>query len=139
MASRTTFIIATTLSIAGMCAPALAQSPRACPHPESARDNIALTLKSAATCKMAYDLMNACRSNSGGDTELAEIVINRCEGDFMPGLTAAAKRTYQQERQDCRSRYAKSRGTMYVSFGATCEAGVAARYASEATRRSRSR
>ena len=141
LASFTTVLTTSvlSLSIAAGLAPAMAQSARACPHAESDQDKIALTLKAAATCKMAYDLMNACRSNTSGDVALAEIVIERCEGGFLTGASAAARRAYEMERQACRSRYAKSRGTMYVSFAATCEAGVASRYASEALRRSRSR
>lgn len=117
--------------------PAAAQ--RACPHQEGDRDRITRTLQSANSCQTAYDLMNACRSNSGGDVELAEIVIQRCEGSFLAGLTPATRRSYDGERQACRERYAKSRGTMYVSFAVTCEAGVAARYGGVAERRSRSR
>ena len=55
--------------------PAAAQ--RACPHQEGDRDRITRTLQSANSCQTSYDLMNACRSNSGGDVELAEIVIQR--------------------------------------------------------------
>jgi hypothetical protein len=121
------------LSAAG----AYAQSPRACPHDEGQRDLIAATLKSAASCQTAYDLLNACRSNTSGDVALAGIVIERCEGTFLSGLAAAAKRKYEQDREACRRRYAKREGTMYVSFSATCEAGVAARYAGSAQTRSR--
>lgn len=119
--------------------PASAQAARTCPHEEGQRDRITRTLQSAVTCQRAYDTMNACRSNSSGDVELAEIVISRCEGEFLAGLTPAAKRSYDQEREACRRRYAKSQGTMYVSFTVTCEAGVAARQAGAAERRSRSR
>ncbi len=139
MARLAALVLALAVPFAMGTSQASAQSPRACPHAESDRDKIALTLKSAATCKMAHDLMNACRSNTSGDIEFAEIVIERCEGGFLPGLSTRAKQSYEQERQQCRSRYAKSRGTMFVSFGATCEAGVAAKFAGEAARRSRGR
>ena len=123
--------------VAATAAPASAQ--RTCPHQEGDRDRITRTLQAANSCQTAYDTMNACRSNTGGDVELAEIVIQRCEGSFLAGLAPAARRTYDGERQACRDRYAKSRGTMYVSFAVTCEAGVAARYGGAAERRSRSR
>ena len=118
-------------------APAVAQ--RACPHAEFERENIVLTLQAASSCKVAHDLMNACRGNASGDVEFAEIVIGKCEVMFLSGLGPAARRAYHEERRACQKRYAGSRGTMYVSFGATCEAGVAARYAEAGTRRSRGR
>lgn len=111
-----------------------AQSPRACPHNEGQRDVIAATLRSAASCQTAYDLLNACRSNTSGDVELADIVIARCEGTFLAGLAAGVKRKYEQDREACRRRYARREGTMYVSFSVTCEAGVAARYAGSQSR-----
>ncbi len=117
----------------------IAQAARACPHQEGERDRITRTLQSAVTCQRAYDTMNACRSNTSGDVELAEIVISRCEGEFLSTLTPAARKSYDQEREACRRRYAKREGTMYVSFSVTCEAGVAARLAGAAERRSRSR
>ena len=128
-------ITAAALCMAVSLSPAAAQ--RACPHPESDRDNITRTLQSAASCQRAYDMMNACRSNTGGDVELAEIVIQRCEGSFLAGLSPASRRTYDEERAACRRRYAKREGTMYVSFAVTCEAGVAARFAGAAEQRSR--
>ena len=137
MPSSHRLIAATALGILTATAPTAAQ--RACPHQEGDRDRITRTLQAANSCQSAYDMMNACRSNAGGDVELAEIVIQRCEGSFLAGLTPSARRTYDGERQACRDRYAKSRGTMYVSFMVTCEAGVAARYGGAAERRSRGR
>lgn len=124
---------------AGTLAGTSAVAQRACPHAESDRDRITRTLQSAPSCQRAYDTMNACRSNTSGDVELAEIVIARCEGSFLAGLTAAARKSYEAERNACRQRYATRQGTMYVSFTVTCEAGVAARYAGVAERRSRGR
>ncbi len=125
--------------LAAAASPALAQNPRACPHEESDRDRIARTLESAASCQFAYDLMNACRSNTSGDVEFADIVMKRCEAVFLPGLSMAGRKSYDDERARCRQRYAKREGTMYQSFAVTCEAGVAARYAANAERRSRSK
>jgi hypothetical protein len=123
--------------IATLATPALAQP--ICPHAESDRDDIRRTLEAAATCKIAYDIMNACRNNASGDVEFAEIVIGKCEAGFLSNMRPAVRRSYEEERQACQRRYAGSRGTMYVSFGATCEAGVAVRYAEAAARRSRGR
>ena len=126
------------LALCLYAAPAVAQQ-RACPHQEGDREQITRTLQSASSCQTAYDMMNACRSNSGGDVELADIVIQRCEASFLAGMTPAARKSYDGERQACRDRYAKSRGTMYVSFSVTCEARIAARFAGAAERRSRGR
>lgn len=128
MNARLWLIAATAAGIAASIDPATAQHP-SCPHPENDRDRITRSLRTAATCQRAYDMMNACRSNSGGDVELAEVVIQRCEGSFLSGLPLAARRAYEDERAACRNKYAKKQGTMYVSFAVTCEAGVAARYA----------
>jgi len=125
--------------LAAAASPALAQSPRACPHEESERDRISRTLQSASSCQVAHDLMNACRSNTSGDVEFAGIVMQRCESVFLDGLSLSARKAYDDERARCRQRYAKREGTMYLSFTVTCEAGVAARYAANAERRSRSK
>lgn len=130
-------LAAVVLGIAVLATPAAAQ--RACPHQEGDRDRITRTLQSARSCQTAYDLMNACRSNTGGDVELAEIVIERCEGIFLAGLSQTARKAYDDARQACRRRYASREGTMYVSFTVTCEAGVAARHAGAAERRARGR
>ena len=121
----------------GAATPAMAQ--RACPHQESDRETITRTLSAAASCKVAYDLMNACRSNSSGDVGLADVVIAKCEASFLPGLDTRSRQAYQQEREACQRKYAKNSGTMYVSFSITCEAGVAAKYAGAQERRSRGR
>ena len=127
------------LFLAAAASPAIAQNPRACPHEESDRDRIARTLEAAASCQFAYDLMNACRSNTSGDVEFADIVMQRCEGAFLAQLSMAGRKSYGDDRARCRHRYAKREGTMYLSFAVTCEAGVAARYAADAERRSRNR
>ncbi len=138
MNARLWLIAATAVGVVATVEPAAAQQ-RSCPHPESDRDRITRSLRAAGTCQRAYDVMNACRSNTGGDVELAEVVIERCEGSFLSGLAPAARRAYDGERAACRNKYAKQEGTMYVSFAVTCEAGVAARYAGKAEKRSRNR
>ncbi len=138
MNARFWLMAVTAVGLAATVDVATAQQ-RPCPHSESDRDKITRTLQSATTCQRAYDIMNACRSNTGGDVALADVVIQRCEASFLPGLTATARRAYDAERAACRKRYAKREGTMYVSFAVTCEAGVAARLAGAAEKRTRSR
>ncbi len=138
MNARLWLIAATAAGLAVTIDAATAQQGP-CPHPESDRDSITRSLRSAATCKRAYDMMNACRSNTGGDVELAEVVIQRCETSFLSGLSPAARLSYDEERANCRNKYAKREGTMYVSFAVTCEAGVAARLAGAADKRPRGR
>lgn len=122
-----------------LAAPALAQAPRACPHEEGDLERISATLRSVSSCQVAFDLMNACRRNASSDVALADIVIKRCEQTFLAKLPPVGLRVYEDERSTCRRRYARREGTMYQSFSATCEAGVAARYARSAERRSRGR
>ncbi len=111
MNARHWLIAVTTSALAVATDPASAQQ-RTCPHPESDRENITRSLQSAVTCQRAYDMMNACRSNTGGDVELAEVVIQRCEASFLSGLSPTARRAYDEERAACRRRYAKREGTM---------------------------
>lgn len=125
-------ILAFAALIAIPCA-ALAQA--SCPHEESDREAIAKSIQATGACKASYDLLNACRSNTSGDVALAEIVIEKCEAGFLSGMTAAGKRSYAQEREACQRKYAKRQGTMYVSFSATCAAGVAVKFAGSGGRK----
>ena len=73
--------------------------------------------------------MNACRRNTGGDVALARIVIAKCEKSFVTRGQSPKMRAYAQERAACARKYANEHGTMYASFQATCEAGVAVKFA----------
>ena len=100
-----------------------------CPIEPYDIDKVERAIEATASCKAAYDLMNDCRRNTGGDVELARIVIAKCEKVFVTRGDSPRMRTYRQEREACVAKYAKSQGTMYASFQATCEARAAVRAA----------
>ena len=105
-----------------------------CPVTSLDRKDIEAAIAAADTCSHAYHLMSACRSNDGGDVALADVVIQKCEQDFLPKLEPAALSAYKAAREACVRRFAHKEGSMYASFQATCEAAVAAVYAKKAGR-----
>jgi hypothetical protein len=118
-------LIAVAAAMAAWAAPASAD----CPAPTLQQDDILKAIQKAPTCKASFDVMDACRFNSGGDVLLANAVIERCEATFLQRLDARQKRSYQQERAACARKYANKVGTMYVSAAVTCEAIAAVKRA----------
>lgn len=106
-----------------------AHAAKECPIEPYDIDKVEQALEGTPSCKAAYDLMNACRRNSGGDVALARVVIAKCEKTFVTRGDSPRMRTYRQEREACVAKYAKEQGTMYASFQATCEARAAVRAA----------
>jgi hypothetical protein len=100
-----------------------------CPSETLQQDDIIKAIQKAPSCKAAFDVMNACRYNAGGDVALAEVVIEKCEAAFLSRINAQQKRSYQREREACARKYANKSGTMYVSFQVTCEAAAAVKSA----------
>lgn len=99
-----------------------------CPVESGNLDRVEQSIEAAPTCAVAYRLMNACRRNTSSDVELARIVIAKCERSFVTRGQSARLREYNDERAACAKKYARQQGTMYASFQASCEAGVAAKY-----------
>jgi len=108
---------------------AAAKAAKVCPIESFDLEKIEQAIEKAASCQAAYELMNACRTNAGGDVGLAQVVITKCEKAFVTRGDSPRMRTYRQERAACIAKYAKSQGTMYASFQATCEARAAVRAA----------
>ncbi len=99
-----------------------------CPAQSLAREDRIKAIEAAETCRTSFDIMDACRYNAGGDVELSEIVIKKCEARFLSKLSTGRRRSYERERKACQDKYAREQGTMYTSFAVTCEAGVAVKY-----------
>jgi hypothetical protein len=118
-------LIAVAAAMAGWAAPASAD----CPAASLQQGDILTAIQKSATCKASFDVMDACRFNSGGDVLLANAVIKRCEATFLQRLNARQKRSYQEERAACVRKYANKVGTMYVSATVTCEAIAAVKCA----------
>src|SRR5262249_39734740 len=100
-----------------------------CPSQTLVQDDIIKAIQKAPTCRASFEVMNACRFNSGGDVLLGEAVIEKCEATFLQRLNTERKRSYQSERAACARKYANKSGTMYASFQVTCEAAVAVKFA----------
>ena len=96
------------------------------------RDGIEKLLKDATSCDKSMEMFNACAYGFGGDTLLSEIVIEKCEGDFLSKLSKAEERSYRQKVKRCDYKYRNETGTMYRSFEAFCRAGVAQNYSTRA-------
>lgn len=112
-----------------MISGAVAYAAKECPIEPFDLDKAQQAIEKAASCQAAYELMNACRTNAGGDVAMAQVVIAKCEKVFVTRGDNPTMRTYRQEREACVRKYAKSQGTMYASFQATCQARAAVRAA----------
>ncbi len=88
-------------------------------------------IRKAPTCKRAYEIMEACAYTASGDTGLGEALRRRCEPEFLPRLSKAQRRVYDQEQKRCSNKYAHESGTMYVSFAAFCRAESTLKYAAK--------
>jgi hypothetical protein len=111
---------------------ALADRLTKCPVESLDQAGIADAVKAAPSCAQAYEVMNVCRTNTGGDVALADIVVGACEKVFSPTLEPATAKAYKGARDACARRFAHRDGTMSASFQATCEAGVAVVFAHRA-------
>lgn len=86
-------------------------------------------LDQAPTCDKSMALFEACAYGASGDVGLGEVVIKKCEGDFLAKLNASQRRTYDREQQRCARKYEKKDGSIYRSFAAMCAANLAKAYA----------
>ncbi len=122
------------LMVCPLLVPGAARADRLtkCPAASPNQADIAAAVTAAPSCAQAYEVMNVCRTNAGGDVALAAIVVQQCEKVFLPTLDEPASRSYQAARDACARRFAHSDGTMSASFQATCEAGVAVVFAHRA-------
>ncbi len=111
---------------------ALADRLTKCPVESLNQADVAAAVAAAPSCAQAYEVMNVCRSNAGGDVALADIVIQQCEKVFLASLEPAASKSYHAARDACARRFAHQDGSMAASFQATCEAGVAVVFAHRA-------
>jgi hypothetical protein len=111
---------------------ALAAGPasalKECPFDAFQREQIIKAITEAADCRASYEVLSACQNNASGDVELAQIVIDKCQKAF-PTANPRARRAYAKAQRDCDDKYAKLRGTMYVSAQAICRAKAALRFA----------
>jgi hypothetical protein len=98
-----------------------------CPAADGER--IMEILDQAPTCDKSLALFKSCSYGASGDVALSEVVVKKCENDFLTELSEAQRRTYDAEQERCARKYEKQTGTMYRSFEAFCSAGLARAYA----------
>ena len=110
--------------MASAAAPALAMD-----CPVSDYDQVEKRMTDADSCDASMQLLMACQLGSSGDVGLSQIVIKKCEADFLPSLNAKARRGYERKVGACGDEFANESGTMYQSIRAICAAEVAHSYA----------
>jgi len=106
--------------------PAIAED---CPAKSTQMNDIVDAINAAPGCDRAMKIFEACEFGASGDVQLGAAVEKKCEGDFLVGLKAPQKKTYQREMGVCDRKYRNQSGTMYISAAAFCRAQVAQRYA----------
>ena len=110
-------------------APGPAHALKECPFEALQRDMIIQAIAEATDCSASFEVLTACQNNTSGDVELAESVIEKCEKSFFLALKSDRRRAYEKAQRVCDDKYAKAKGTMYVSARAICRASVAVRFA----------
>ena len=129
MLCRTVLAVSATLWLAMMLATPL--QAKDCPVQEASLEAHEDAVRKASTCRGALEIMEACAYGATGDTGLAGAVRERCEPEFLPKLSKAQKRAYDQEQRRCDQKYARQSGTMYRSFTAFCQAKSAVAHAAK--------
>jgi hypothetical protein len=101
--------------------------------PVSGYDQVEKSVTDAPTCDASMQLLMACQLGSSGDVGVAQIVIKKCEGDFLASLNASARRGYERKAGAC-GNFAGQSGTLFQSIRAICAAQVAHTYAIRAAK-----
>ncbi len=102
---------------------------RAADCPTSDTSDAGQRISDAPTCDASMQLLLACQLGSSGDVALSQIVIQKCEADFLTSLSDNARRAYERKAAACGNRFAHQSGTMYQSMRAICAAEAAHAYA----------
>jgi hypothetical protein len=97
-------------------------------------EEIRQLLVRSTTCEGSLALFKACSFGAGGDIELSQVVVKKCEGDFLTKLSTSQRRKYDREQKRCVSKYQSHSGTMYRSFEAFCSANLAQTYSQRFTK-----
>jgi hypothetical protein len=118
------FIAASVVAMAVATANAAALD---CPTHEG--DKVLDLLDHAPTCEKSLALFEACGFGSSADVSLGDVVIRKCEGNFLTTLSKSQRQTYDREQMRCARKYRNETGTMYRSFEAFCRANLAKDYA----------
>jgi hypothetical protein len=88
-------------------------------------DIIQAGIEKAPSCAKAASIAKDCAFGASGDVPLAAAVTKVCEKDFLAGLSASMRKSYKKQTDACTAKYAHESGSMYRSFEAFCQSGVA--------------
>jgi hypothetical protein len=114
------------VSLVAMATAPTAAATRDCPTLDG--DKRLELLDQAPTCEKSLALFQACSYGASGDVGLSEVVIRKCEGDFLTKLSKSQRQTYDRQQKMCARKYQNQSGTMYRSFEAFCSANLAKDY-----------
>jgi hypothetical protein len=121
-----------TIAAALILAASLLTAQAADHCPADGADAIVVALKQAPSCNRAMAMFEACQTGASGDVQFGAAVTTRCEVDFLRHLSRPRKSAYQHDLRVCDRKYSSEGGSMYRSFEAFCQAGVAQRYSRRA-------
>jgi hypothetical protein len=95
--------------------------------PSGFDERIAL-LEHAPTCAKSRADFARCSYVASGDVGLSDVVIKKCEGDFLTKLSRPQRQAYDRQQNQCDRKYQNQSGTMYRAFAAFCRADLAKNY-----------
>jgi hypothetical protein len=85
-------------------------------------------IETASSCVQASHINDLCSEATGVDTIPSQVVIDKCEMEFVGKLSRSRLTAYRREIARCERKYANQRGTMYASFTMYCMAHVAVKF-----------
>ena len=100
---------------------------------DAARDHLTQALEAAASCRRAAAEFDRCRWGSSADAEFGSIVLDKCQKELLPKLSATGKANFEHERYLCSYEYAKQQGTIFISENWHCQVDTAASFAGDPT------
>lgn len=107
-----------------------------CPTQETGWEAREAVVRKAPTCRDALKVAESCAFGASGDIGLTDIVIKRCEADFLAGLGKASRQRYDAGMKRCSQKHRRQDGTMYRSMEAFCRATLARDTAANAAKAS---
>jgi hypothetical protein len=100
---------------------------------DAAREAFTQALEAAASCRKAAAEFDRCRWGSSADARFGSIVVNKCQKELLPKLSATGKANFEHERYLCSYEYAKQQGTIFISENWHCQVDTAASFAGDPT------
>jgi hypothetical protein len=115
----------TVLAAAGWLLLTLPVAGQECPTRDTGWEAREAVVRKAPTCRDALKTAESCAFGASGDIGLTDIVIERCEADFLTGLGKAQRARYDAGMKRCSRKHRRQDGTMYRSMEAFCQATLA--------------